>query len=392
MILRFADCTLDTDRQALSRGGAPVPVEPQVFDLIRLLAENADRLVTRDEIVDAVWGGRAVSESAISARIASARKAVGDDGQRQAVIRTVQRRGLQMAVPVSAGAAAATPSPAAAAAKPKIRYATAGDGTTLAYAVGGSGPPVAVVSFYMTDIEKEMHWPGLHEDFDAIMEQNTLLRVDQRGAGLSRRPLESLDLDTFAEDMRAVLDAAGIERTAILAKSAGAMTALTFARKYPERVDRMLIVGGYVDGRVRRTGRTDPAPDAIRTILEEGWTDPQSIFMSAYMTAYFPEGPEEVSRSLAEYVQANTSQENILLFRDMVDRASVADCLEHIACPVLVIHSRNNRIHPLSEGQKLAAGIRQAEMMVLESANELPLFGHPSWESYLSAVLAFLRG
>ena len=77
------------------RGDGPRPVAPQVFDLLQLLAENPDRVVTRDEIIEGVWGGRIVSESAISARIASARKAVGDSGKSQSVIRTVQRRGLQ---------------------------------------------------------------------------------------------------------------------------------------------------------------------------------------------------------------------------------------------------------------------------------------------------------
>ena len=100
MILRFANCELDLDRQCLIRDGQSIAVEPQVFDLVRLLAENSDRLVTRDEIVERVWDGRIVSDGAISARIASARKAVGDNGTDQKVIRTIQRRGLQMAVPV----------------------------------------------------------------------------------------------------------------------------------------------------------------------------------------------------------------------------------------------------------------------------------------------------
>lgn len=108
-------------------------------------------MVALDEIVEAVWGGRIVSESAISSRIASARKAVGDDGQRQAVIRTVQKRGLKMAVPVASGASAP---PAAAAISIPVRYATADDGPTLAFALCGSGPPVVAVNNFMTDVEK----------------------------------------------------------------------------------------------------------------------------------------------------------------------------------------------------------------------------------------------
>ena len=77
----FADCTLDDARLTLTRGGHAVAVEPKVFDLIQLLVRNAGNLVTRDQMVDEVWGGRIVSESAISACIAAARKAVGDTGK-----------------------------------------------------------------------------------------------------------------------------------------------------------------------------------------------------------------------------------------------------------------------------------------------------------------------
>jgi DNA-binding winged helix-turn-helix (wHTH) protein len=245
MILRFADCILDIDGRSLSRDGELVAVEPQVFDLIRLLAENADRLVDRDAIVEAVWGGRIVSESAISSRIASARKAVGDDGRRQAVIRTVQRRGLKMAVPVASGDAAP---PAAAPTSVPIRYATADDGATLALALGGAGPPVVAVNNFMMDIEKEMQVDGLHERYDAMMRQNSLLRFDQRGAGLSRRSPGPVDMSENAEDMRVILDAAGLDRTAVFCLSCGALTALTFAARYPERVTRLVVMGGYVDG------------------------------------------------------------------------------------------------------------------------------------------------
>ncbi len=134
MRFEFADCSLDTDTLVLTRAGASVAVEPQVFDLLLLLAENSGRVVSKDEMIAAVWGGRIVSKSAISARIAAARKAVGDDGKRQAVIRTVARRGLTMAAAVSAD----TTAPARDAqvirpeAGPPVRYTRNGEGHTLA--------------------------------------------------------------------------------------------------------------------------------------------------------------------------------------------------------------------------------------------------------------------
>ncbi|MGE0697941.1 MAG: winged helix-turn-helix domain-containing tetratricopeptide repeat protein [Hyphomicrobiaceae bacterium] len=102
MRYRFADCELDTDRHELWSAGEPVRIEPQVFDLLALLVQHPGRLVSRDELIARVWGGRIVSESTISARINAARKAVGDDGERQGVIATVPRRGIKLVAAVEA--------------------------------------------------------------------------------------------------------------------------------------------------------------------------------------------------------------------------------------------------------------------------------------------------
>ncbi len=91
---------VDPSTYEVRRGDAVVPVEPQVFELIVLLAENPDRVVTRDELVERVWRGRIVSEATISSRIKAARQALGDDGSAQRVIRTVHGRGFRLVAPV----------------------------------------------------------------------------------------------------------------------------------------------------------------------------------------------------------------------------------------------------------------------------------------------------
>ena len=95
MIYRFGGFELDVARVELRMYGAACPVEPQVFALLALLVENRDRLVTKDEIIEKVWDGRIVSDSAVASRVKSARKAIGDDGKNQRLIRTVQRRGFR---------------------------------------------------------------------------------------------------------------------------------------------------------------------------------------------------------------------------------------------------------------------------------------------------------
>jgi TolB-like protein len=91
----FADHTLDTDRRELRRGLEPVAVEPQVFDLLIYLLENRDRVVSKDDLIASVWGGRIVSDSTLTSRVNAARKAVGDNGEDQKLIRTIARKGLR---------------------------------------------------------------------------------------------------------------------------------------------------------------------------------------------------------------------------------------------------------------------------------------------------------
>jgi len=96
VILRFAGHELDLQRLELRRAGEPLPIEPQTLDVLAYLALHHDRVVTRDELLDNVWGDRFVSASAVSTRIKDARRAVGDDGDQQGVIRTVHGRGFRL--------------------------------------------------------------------------------------------------------------------------------------------------------------------------------------------------------------------------------------------------------------------------------------------------------
>ena len=91
----FEDHTLDIDRRELSRGSKRIEIEPQVFDLLVYLVQNRDRVVSKDDLVKAVWKGRIVSDSALSSRITAVRHAIGDDGEQQRLIRTVPRKGFR---------------------------------------------------------------------------------------------------------------------------------------------------------------------------------------------------------------------------------------------------------------------------------------------------------
>jgi TolB-like protein/DNA-binding winged helix-turn-helix (wHTH) protein len=98
----FAGLVLDSDRRELRRGSELIPVQPQVFDLLLYLLENRDRVVGKDDLIAEIWGGRIVSESTLTSRINAARKAVGDSGDSQALIRTIARKGLRFVGAVQA--------------------------------------------------------------------------------------------------------------------------------------------------------------------------------------------------------------------------------------------------------------------------------------------------
>ena len=95
LVFLFEDYSLDRDRRELRRGPSLVPVEPQVFDLLLFLITSRDRVVSRDDLLGSVWGGRTVSESTLATRINAARRAVGDTGEQQRLIRTLHRKGFR---------------------------------------------------------------------------------------------------------------------------------------------------------------------------------------------------------------------------------------------------------------------------------------------------------
>ena len=95
MLYSFEDFSLDTARRELRRGGAPIELQPQVFDLIEYLIRNRERVVSKDDLLAAVWNGRIVSESTLGTRITAARSAIGDSGEEQRLLRTAYGKGIR---------------------------------------------------------------------------------------------------------------------------------------------------------------------------------------------------------------------------------------------------------------------------------------------------------
>ena len=101
MLFRFSDYILDTSRRELRCGDQSIEVEPQVLDLLIYLMQNHDRVVSKDDLIASVWGGRIVSDTTLTSRIYAARRAIGDSGRNQSLIRTIARKGLRFIGEVS---------------------------------------------------------------------------------------------------------------------------------------------------------------------------------------------------------------------------------------------------------------------------------------------------
>ena len=146
MTHHFANCSLNIERHELTRDGQLIHLEPQVFDILKLLVRRAGELVTRDEFIEIVWGGLIVSESTINARINAARSAVGDTGKEKQIIQTVPRRGIRLIAQIATSdIGEKDKGPVSGDIEQKIRYTTSTDGLKIAYAVSGEGPPLVSV-------------------------------------------------------------------------------------------------------------------------------------------------------------------------------------------------------------------------------------------------------
>ncbi|GKY89030.1 alpha/beta fold hydrolase [Sinisalibacter aestuarii] len=388
MEFRFADCILDVSKHRLLRAGKAVDVEPQVFSLLRLLAEKGGDLVTRDDMIEVIWQGRFVSDSTISARVSAARSAVGDNGRAQAVIHTVVSRGIQLVVPVES---TQTPPPAAARApRPPIRLAAAADGTGLAWCATGEGPALLRGGHWLTHLELDWDNPVWRPLLEWLGQGRRLIRYDMRGTGLSQRDGGAQTLDLLVDDMKAVADAAGADTFDIFAPSQNVPVAIAFAARYPERVRRLVLLGGFLQGAAIRGVEDKELSDAFVALARKGWSEHGAAYMRAFAAFFMPDATPEQVASFVEMQRASISPEGAVALRRAISRLDASDYAARVAAPTLVVHARNDAMQPFAQAQILARTIPNAQFLALESANHIPLPQDPAWELLMSEVGAFL--
>lgn len=410
MIYAFGDYELDTARLEVRRGGVPLPVEPQVFDVLAHLVAQRDRVVPKEELLDRVWGDRFVSESALTSRIKAARRVIGDDGAAQRSIRTVHGRGyrfvaevreLVAAVPAGDVLEAAPPVPAplddAGAARPsppeqRVQFCTTPDGVSLAYASLGDGPPLVKAANWLSHLDYDWEsqlWGHWWRDLSA---RYRLVRYDERGCGLSDWDVDDFDLDTWVTDLETVVDAAGLERFPLLGVSQGGPVAISYAARHPERVLGLILYGTYAQGRERRA-RTPTMADEARLNLQLarlGWGRDDPAFRKVFAMQFMPNGTAEQWEDFSELQRRTTSPANAVRFLEAFGGLEVTAVARTLVVPTLILHARHDLRSPLEEGRRLAALIPGSRFVTLESANHLLLGDEPAWPRFLDAVESFL--
>ena len=265
--------------------------------------------------------------------------------------------------------------------KHETRFCTAPDGVGLAYAIDGEGPPLVKASNWMTHLDYERQSPIWRHWVRELSRGRTLVRYDERGCGLSDRQFDGMPtLDTFVGDLSAVVDAAGLERFALLGLSGGGPTAIEYAVRNPERVTQLVLYGTWTRGRDRRgEGQTEQSRLLI-DLIRVGWGGTVPAFRQVFSSIYIPSAGEEQKRWYDDLQQASSSGEMAARLRQSRNQTEISDTARRVTQPALVLHARQDRAVPYEEGRRLASLLPDARFVTLESDNHILQEGEPAWE------------
>jgi pimeloyl-ACP methyl ester carboxylesterase len=388
-VYQFEDCQVNPRRFELRRGGEVVHVEPQVFTLLAHLIEHRDRVVAKTELLDAVWGDRYVSDSALTSRVKMLRRAVGDDGTRQRVIATVHGIGYRFVAEVteSPRSAEVVDRPAQ-----RIRYSESADGVHVAYALSGTGPPLVKAANWLTHLDLEWSSPIWAHWLDGLARHHRLVRYDERGCGLSDWNVPDLSFDAWVDDLELVVDAAGLDTFPLLGVSQGGAVAIAYAARHPERVTGLVLVGAYCRGRLARA-TTDAEREEAALDLQLariGWRHDDPSFRQVFASQFLPDGSRALWDAFNDLQRATTSTENVLRFLEEFARIDVSSLAPRVRCPTLILHSRGDLRVPRAQARELAALIPDSELRFLNSRNHILTAGEPAWPVFLTEVDRFL--
>jgi pimeloyl-ACP methyl ester carboxylesterase len=297
------------------------------------------------------------------------------------------------ALPASLGASPAqTVEAAATPHEQEIRFCQSKDGVQLAYARIGQGPPLVKTGHWMTHLEFDLESPVWRHFYRELSRDHSFYRYDARGNGLSDRDVPDVKFENFVDDLEAVVDAAGIERFALLGISQGCAVSIAYTVRHPERVSHLILHGGFAVGwKARAKTEADlQAGEAMLTLMRLGWGQENPAFRQMFTSQFIPGASKEQADWFNEFQRICSSPTDAARNLSANGEADVSALLPQIKVPTLVMHARHDARVPFESGRRMAAGIPGARFVPLDSANHIMLEGEPALARFIEELKAFI--
>lgn len=274
----------------------------------------------------------------------------------------------------------------------KTGFCRVADGTRIAYAKVGSGPPILKAANWLTHLEFDWSVPIWGRAFAEISRNHTSIRYDERGCGLSDWEVQDLSFDAFVEDLEAVANALDLDRFPLIGISQGAAVSIEYAVRRPERVSALILVSGYAAGwRVGASPEEQARREAVLTLTELGWGTDNPAYRHIFSQTFMPDARAEDLAWFDAFQRQTTSSKNAARFQEAFGDIDVRDQLAHVKAPTVVFHSREDQRIPFEDGQFLAQNIPNAELVPLDSRNHILVEHEPALEVFIEKVHRFLE-
>lgn len=270
---------------------------------------------------------------------------------------------------------------------------TARDGARLAYATAGAGPPLVWTGSWFTHLELDWQSPIWGHWIEALTNRHTVVRHDLRGTGLSDSDVGDASLETWVRDLDTVIDDLGLDRFSMLGVCQGGAIAVAYAAHRPDRVSRLVLYGSYARGALFGDQRNDEAAreaQLLTPLIEHGWGRDNSAFREVFARIFMPDGPSENVELMGRLQRETASPANAARLWTAFQSLDVQEPAARLGMPALVVHTRNDAMVPVEQGQHLASLIPGAELAVLEGRNHILMPDDPAWPRFLDRLDDFL--
>jgi pimeloyl-ACP methyl ester carboxylesterase/AraC-like DNA-binding protein len=272
-----------------------------------------------------------------------------------------------------------------------VNFCAAADGTKLAWSAIGEGPTLVKTANWLNHLEFDFESPIWRGWIRELSSDHQLIRYDERGNGLSDWNAADLSLEAFVDDLATVVEAAGVDQFDLLGISQGAAVAIAYSLKHPERVRRMVLLGGYAAGwRARGDNEEISRREAMLTLTELGWGKDNPAYRQLFTSFYVPGANADQMSWFNELQRRSTSPEIAVRLMRVLSGIDVRSLLPLVSHPTLVLHARGDQAIPFAAGETLASGIPGARFVALESYNHILLENEPAFRVFLDEMGKFL--